>query len=66
MLLRYIVLHGTPKTEEAWKKYIEWKKQQLALAECHMSDTEGSSEDRCEKCPGTPDCPKGRRSRPEP
>ena len=63
MLLRYIALHGEPKTEEEWKTFREWKAKQLRLAECQMSDPEGSPGEPCEDCPGTPDCPKAGRRR---
>lgn len=58
MLLRYIVLHGSPTSEEAWDRYRVWKRLQLGLAECQMADLEGELGQLCDKCPGRPDCPK--------
>lgn len=62
MLLRYIALHGQPQTDEDWKKYEDWKANQLQLPECHMADPEGSPVESCADCPGRPDCPKNRRA----
>ncbi len=59
MLLRYIALHGNPKTTEDWENFRKWKEQQLALSECHMSDPEGAPAENCAGCPGSPNCPKG-------
>lgn len=63
MILRYVILHGLPKTSEDWEKYREWKDQQLALAECQMMDLEGGQPEDCAHCPGKPDCPKANRRR---
>lgn len=58
-LLRYVALHGHPKTEEEWGAYRAWKAKQAALPECRMTEVEGSPDGTiCKECPGKPGCPK--------
>ena len=62
MLLRYVVLHGMPKTAEEQRSYHDWVKLQLELPECHMSDPESDSSDKCLNClRENPNCPKKKR-----
>ena len=63
MMLRYVVLHGLPVSDEEWAKYAEWKHKQLVLAECMMAAPEAEPAGDCQDCPGHPDCPKAARRR---
>jgi hypothetical protein len=59
MLLRYVALHGFPCTEEGWARYRDWKRRQMALPECRMTEPEGEHDGKpCAECPGRPGCPK--------
>lgn len=61
-LLRYVVLHGHPESEEDWRRYHAWRAEQLALPECRMAEVEGHLDGVCcERCPGRPGCPKANR-----
>ncbi len=62
MLLRYVALkEKVPSTDEEWAAYRVWKARQLVLAECQMTEVDGTPEKLCENCPGNPDCPKANR-----
>ena len=59
MLLRYVVLHGVPRTDADWERFRLWKVKQVDCPECHMADLEAPhGRSGCDKCPDPTGCTK--------